>query len=403
MIGRKWLLATAAHSARAASWVLLRLFPPRAHAVVHGWPDSEPNSLEVLRALRHRYRGRIYWLLDDPTYVGPPELSTTGDGAAEIVRLPKRSPRAVMASLTAELTCFTHGLYTAVSPPDNRLVVNLWHGDGPKAMSDADMVRSTVVVSATQLWGNTKARAFQLPQDAVAVVGNPRIDQFNDPLTAQEMKSLGLSSDRKLVLWLPTFREARGPRYRRWSDAGHLTGNDEVHDVAGALAEEARALELDLVIKPHPLDADRYDALGMPVVRAADLDAVGVSLYQVLGHCDAIISDISSVWVDFLVLDRPVGFFIPDLDELDERRGLNVDDFASLMPGPRITTAGEARRFLQGVQQDDAGLRPSSYPGLPRIGLARNASAAESLLDWLDDYQRRRGRRPLFSEAAVRR
>jgi hypothetical protein len=35
---------------------------------VHGWPDDEGNAVEVLRALRRRYGGKVYWLLADIGY-----------------------------------------------------------------------------------------------------------------------------------------------------------------------------------------------------------------------------------------------------------------------------------------------------------------------------------------------
>ncbi|MDP9465776.1 MAG: hypothetical protein M3P31_00800, partial [Actinomycetota bacterium] len=56
---------------RVLVWVLLRVVPARPHAVVHGWPDGEANAVEVVRGLLRRYRGRVYWLLHDPSYAGP--------------------------------------------------------------------------------------------------------------------------------------------------------------------------------------------------------------------------------------------------------------------------------------------------------------------------------------------
>lgn len=395
MTAKARLLAAAAGAARVVAWILLRTLPPKAHAVVHSWPDNEANALEVVRALGRRYPGTVYWLLDDPAYDGPGSLRVATD--ERVVRVKRRSPRAVHASLTAELTFFTHGLYTAVTPPKNRLVVNLWHGDGPKATRDAHLVRSTVAVSGSRLWGDYKSRLFRLSAQDVAVVGNPRIDQFGTSPSPAALARLGLGGGRPVVLWLPTYREARGPRARAWNDGENLTGNDQVHDLALALADEALALGVDLVIKPHPLDTDSYDDLGLSVVRGTDLDAAGVSLYQLIGHCAALISDISSAWVDFIVLDRPVGFFIPDLDEIQERRGLNVDDLESLLPGPRISGADDARKFLRSVVTAAPELRPSSYPGYARIGIAGEPPAVtDTLLDWLDVYQERRGRYSLF-------
>jgi CDP-glycerol glycerophosphotransferase len=389
-------LAHVTAMSRVLVWVLLRVAPVRPHAVVHGWPDGEANAVEVVRGLRRRYRGRVYWLLRDPSYAGPDVAAEELEGDARLVRVRKSSLKAGVMSLTAELTMFTHGLYTAVRPPGDRLVVNLWHGDGPKATNDTDLVRSTVVVAQTRLWGDYKARAFGLPPHAVAVVGNPRIDQFREDLTPEQLCRLGLRPDRRCVLWLPTYRQARGPRSRSMSDGDQLTHSEQVRQLVEALASTAERLSLDLVVKPHPLDVDDYTGLALRVLRDRDLAAAGVTLYQLLGRCDALISDVSSAWVDFLVLDRPVGFYVPDLQEMQRRRGFNVDDFAGLAPGTHLRAASDGVVFLEQVAAGTA-VRPSEHPGHAVIGPVTQTGATDRLLDWLDEFQRGRQRRPLFS------
>src|SRR6478752_6822282 len=115
------LLQWLASASRVAVWALLRVIPPRKHAVVFGWPDNEGNSVEVVRGLSRRYRGQVYWLLQDPTYRGPAFASDLP--SPRVTAIQKGSLKALRLSLTAELTVFTHGLYTAVSAPRNRLVV----------------------------------------------------------------------------------------------------------------------------------------------------------------------------------------------------------------------------------------------------------------------------------------
>jgi CDP-glycerol glycerophosphotransferase len=353
---------------RSLAWLVLRLLPPQRHAVVHGWPDSEGNAVEVVRALRRRYRGTVVWLLDDPDYAGPssavPELRA-GPG---LRRLRKNSPAAIWYSLTAELTLFTHGLYTAVRPPRSRLVVNLWHGDGPKITRDVDLIRSTVVVSGSRLWGDYKLELFGLGRQALALTGNPRTDQFAEPVPPAALAQLGLRAAGPRVLWLPTYRQARGPRSRQWSDGEGLTGSDDVQAIARALAGEAEARGVELLVKPHPLDADDYGALGIRVLRDEQLRDAGVTLYQLMGSCTALLSDISSAWVDYLVLDRPIAFFVPDLADRQARGLLNVPDLEALLPGPRLLTPEQARAFLGAVVAGEEQAQPSRWPGTTRIG-----------------------------------
>ena len=156
----------------------MHAIPPRRHAVVYGWPDDEGNAVEMVRALARRYRGKVYWLLTDMGYRGPQHAAEELADAARVVRVRKGSLRSHLLSLTAETTFFSHGLFTAVDPPDSRLVVNVWHGDGPKLAKDTHLFRSTVVVAGSALWGAQRSKRFSVPAENVAVVGNPRIDQF---------------------------------------------------------------------------------------------------------------------------------------------------------------------------------------------------------------------------------
>ncbi len=378
---------------RLIAWVALRTLPARPHAVVHGWPDNEANAVEVVRGLVRRYPGPIFWLLEDPGFRGP-DLPHLQD--VRLVRVRKGSLSALWASLTAEVTFYTHGLSTAVRPPDDRLVVNLWHGDGPKSTQRSSWVKSTVVVSGATLWARYKARLFGLADERVLVTGNPRIDQFDEALPDDVLRRLGLEPGRRRVLWMPTYRQARGPRDRSWSDGARLSDSGSVHELAQALGAHARSLAMDLVIKPHPLDVDGFEDLGCLVVHGMDLDAAGVGLYQLLGQCDALISDVSSAWVDYLALDRPVGFYVPDLDELERVRGLNVPDFASLMPGPRLEDPEQACEFLDQVAAAAEHVRPSAYPGFERIGPVLSTGATDRLLDSLGEFQRARGQKCLF-------
>ncbi len=379
--------------------LLLDVLPARRHAIVHCWPDDEGNSVEVVRAVVRRYRGRVYWLLADTGYPGPAYAASELRDGPRLTRVDKGSLRALLLALTAETTFFTHGLFTAVVPPEDRLVVNVWHGDGPKLAQDTHLIRSTVAVAGSELWGRQRSERFHLPASRVAIVGNPRVEQFHAAPREEVLRRLGLDPGLCTVLWLPTYRAAAAPRGRSWSDGEQLSSSAAVGKLVHAMRGTADRLGLQFLVKPHPLDADVYHGFDLPVLDHEALVEAGVTLYQLLGAADAIISDVSSVWVDFLVLDRPVGFYVPDLDELQRRRGLNVADLDSLLPGPRISSSQDVVDFLEAVVSGQPELRPSSYPSYRTIGVADGAGVPDRLLDWLDAFQRRRGRPVLFSPA----
>ena len=375
---------------RPVFWVLLRLVPPRRHAVIHGWPTFEGNVVELLPRLARRYGHPIYWLVDgDP---GAAEKHVRRFDLKGVQVIPKTSPQAIVRATTAEVTFFTHGLFTAVKPPANRLVVNLWHGDGPKTTTHAKDVASTVAVSGARMWKGYKARTFGLRDDDVACTGNPRTDALTRGLTPEQHERLGLDPGGALVLWLPTYRLGRNAGGLLWENGSLLSARSTLFDLGSAAAGAG----LTLIVKPHPMDRDDYSRLGVRVLTDADLVAADVGLYELLGSCHALISDTSSAWVDYLAMDRPVGFLIPDADELARMRGFNVPDLFEILPGPLLRDADDVARFLTDVVRAPTDPRLTRPEERARIGTAPLGNASERLLDWLDEYQRARSRPSLF-------
>ena len=68
---------------------------------------------------------------------------------------------------------------------------------------------------------------------------------------------------------------------------------------------------------------------------ASDIECVrlpaDVDLHAYLGLCDVLVTDYSSIALDFLLTDRPVVFFMPDLEHYAAARGFHVDPLS--MPG----------------------------------------------------------------------
>ncbi len=149
----------------------------------------------------------------------------------------------------------------------------------------------------------------------------------------------------------------------------------------------------------HLLPARQHAVVhGWPDDEGNAVEVVRALARRYRGRTYRLLDDTSYAGPASLVLDRPIGFYVPDLEELQRRRGLNVEDLALLLPGPRIDTAQDARCFLEDIAREPRRLRPSTDPGHARIGVATGGGAADRLLDWLDDFQRAQGREVLFPQ-----
>lgn len=362
--------------------VLLRVTPALHHAVVTGFPDDEGNSVEVVRALARHLP--VYWLTDDSSD-SVAWLISDADQRFPVRCQRKDSMRAYLAYITARYVFFTHGLYGSPMPPRHKTFVNLWHGDGPKRSKGFANVRSTFAVAGTQLWGKQRSVYFGVADDGVLVTGNPRVDQFARPADDDTMRALGLDPHQRLVLWMPTYRktEYRGRRMatvRNWADANELSESDAERRLFEQVGQSALRLGITVAVKPHPLDADRYVAMGLPVISREDLNRVRTTVYQLLGRSHGLITDYSSVWTDYLVMDRPVGFHCPDIEEYETTRGLNVDGYRDLLPGPLLESLADFESFLHECLRESTKSRSRRAHSVELVGAETKPGASDRLL-----------------------
>jgi CDP-glycerol glycerophosphotransferase (TagB/SpsB family) len=123
----------------------------------------------------------------------------------------------------------------------------------------------------------------------------------------------------RVLLYMPTFRDWRNDADRVIPiDWKALDGLLEAHGGA-------------LFCKLHPGDQARLpDLAGL---RRVHLIASSVDPYPILRHTDALISDYSSIFFDYLLLDRPIVFYPYDLDDYRKYSRALYDDYDTVTPG----------------------------------------------------------------------
>jgi len=322
-------------------------------------------------------------------------LQSVGVAPDGVEVLRRRSPRGLLAYFRAATLMFTHVPNGGVTPPANRLVVNVWHGDGAKGFTARDQAvtrrASDVVVSGTRLGGEVKAAAFNLRPEDLLLTGNPRISLYRRPLDDDALAAMGLEPGIPVVLWAPTYRATGGTN--AWSDSSRTDAfTSTLADGGRALQQAARSAGRQIVLRPHPRDRVTFEGTVFPVITDDVLGAVGGNMYTFLPRVAAMITDYSSLWADYLVLDRPMGFFCPDLAEYEDGRGLD-GEFSRELPGPLLQTDDELLAFLSAAELDSPEQRAVRSRCAEWIGLVQATSPAEDLISWAFDGPRRATRR----------
>ncbi|MFL6165239.1 MAG: CDP-glycerol glycerophosphotransferase family protein [Ornithinibacter sp.] len=230
--------------------------------------------------------------------------------------------------------------------PDDTFYLQTWHGTPLKRMlHDLDTVvgRDTGYVDrvdrmigewslllAPSPWAAERLRSAFRYRGEMLDVGYPRNDALADGSTAQRAegirKRLGLAASKKVLLYAPTFRDDQR--------SGKVFTFSLPVDMAGLAA--AVGDQYEIVVRLHPIIRGKV-RLPWGVHDAG----AGFAMEDLLATADVLVTDYSSVMFDYAVLERPMIFFVPDLEKYrDTMRGFYFD-FEASAPGPLVRTTAE--------------------------------------------------------------
>ncbi|MFF2371795.1 CDP-glycerol glycerophosphotransferase family protein [Agromyces sp. NPDC058110] len=367
---------------------IMAVAPKRPHLVINGFPVDEGNAVEMLRASAERYPGTVYWLVPEVDEAHGVLEASGADPDRRVVIVPHRSFVGLWRFATAEVSMFTHGLFGNPGRVPRKTMVNLWHGGGFKGniMSDErgrPTISSDYLVASTRKFGVARARECRLPADGLLVTGNPRIDQFARSGSAA-LDRLGIDRARPFVLWMPTFRRNKGRGLTAgWSDVAGGSAVDVNAVMAGCVELLAREYDLAVVVKPHPQDGESRSIPGAIVVTNESLRDAGVQLYELIGEASGLLTDYSSVWIDFLALDRPIAFVVPDEAGYAAGRGFDPPDALDWLPGPKVADEAAVRAFADDVLAGGRASADRRREVADEIGHAGGPGVAHRILDEL--------------------
>ena len=72
---------------------------------------------------------------------------------------------------------------------------------------------------------------------------------------------------------------------------------------------------------------------------------------DIMNASDALLTDFSSAAVDYLLLDRPIGFVLMDYVDYEKTRGFIIKNPLDYMPGEKLYSLQDIMRFISDVVQ----------------------------------------------------
>lgn len=248
-----------------------------------------------------------------------------------------------------------HVFYTTgqipIKPSKDQIVIHMDHGTTAiktegflKKRYSGDVNYFTLYCAPSKVYEDIVKREFNCSDENIVINSEPVTDIF-----FEETETYDLGNYEKLGLWTPTFRKSD---YLGYDDSGEedLLPTLEESDYQ-EFNELLKEREIKLIVKLHDMqELSKYKNINFSnliILSGKDFNAKGYKLYEMLKQTDFLIGDYSSVYLQYLPLNKPVGFVIPDIEDYRKKRGFVFEPVEDYMPGPKIKTKDELFKFIR--------------------------------------------------------
>lgn len=225
---------------------------------------------------------------------------------------------------------------------DESLVIQLWHAPGAfkkfgGSVENPEMLKlisdnTDYLIITSDFIKDYYSEAFQIDKSKIKALGIPRADYYFEDHDLDDLRSkfnerYNLTDNRKIILYAPTFRENK--------EFNNVFNYLDLDDFNEKLSDE-----YVLALRLHPKIKKFYSE-----DISVDGDYIDCSDYEneqeLLLLSDILITDYSSIMIEFGLLNKPIIFFAYDLDNyLENERGFYLD-YKKDLPGPIVYSSNE--------------------------------------------------------------
>ena len=343
--------------------ILLDKFIPKSNIIIfNSFIELTDNSFAIYKYLKEKLPAYKYiWITENKS------INSNKRENSRTKIYPKISLAGIYYFLRSKYIFTTHGLYSNFSSNKNRKIINLWHGMPLKPIGNLDKrtnktieTKYDMIIATSELFQCFMAKAFNIDINKVIITGQPRNDLLYEETDFFCKINLKKEKFKKILMWMPTFRKSIVDSESSWAKDGKYVENYISILPFSKLSNLNKLLEKKqflLILKLHPFDILQEEKFkeftNIIILKNEDLENIDEHLYPLLGTTDALITDYSSVWIDYEILNKPIFFAIHDYEEYKNTRGLLFEDFINISPYPVIDTYEKFIGFLENYENID--------------------------------------------------
>lgn len=265
----------------------------------------------------------------------------------------KNSLKGIWHYMTSDYSFNSHGMFEKLPRKKKNVKVNLWHGMPLKKIGkliDTEFhVDMDYTISTAPVFNEIIRDVFGASDNQVISVGQPRNDAFfsNVNFSFTEV----FNNDNKTIVWLPTYRKSSTSYIRQDGEFVH-------GEIGGLSLEDMKKIddylgekEINLAVKLHPMDAlnngdSVYSFQRIVIMNNDYFKKLSVEINDVLKSSSSLITDYSSVYFDYLLLNKPIGIMSLDEESYNKSRGYVSAEVKDKFSGFQINSLESFLNFV---------------------------------------------------------
>lgn len=318
---------------------------------------------------------------------------------------PRKSIKGLYYSLIAKFWLYDDGKFGVNNPylSGGATCINLWHGIPLKKIGydmGVGINKKSLPKLQYLIWDLLRDKdsyynvnseyeqacyesAFLTDKEKIKILGSPRLDVLlrdipnADLFMAEDfnnIKNLKLQG-KKIFIYMPTFRDT-GKDISGWLKSDKL--KEFLHNNNAVL-----------VCKLHFADKNSLDFELSEDFYKMDCDS---DVYPILKYTDALITDYSSVYFDYLLLDKPILYYSPDLEEYQEKCRGFYEPYENLTAGAITQTEQDLFNALQNVIDEVDNYKEQRKALRDRMFKYQDGKNCERVVEWIKSLNEKEGK-----------
>lgn len=340
--------------------------PNKNVLVFESFPDYSDNSRAFSDYLIKERKYKIYWIVKDAKSFAKRFQNSRIHFLQEVDENGIGNVKTLIVLLRAGWMFCTHGFTYVPGPQKRKKYIKLWHGCSFKdKTSQASFTEFDLALVAGPCFIKTKAYFWGCSESKIIAKGYPRYDWLRMKSNKVEsFVNLWKRDNKKLIVWMPTFRN---DKYNLHNESAIITQFPLMESTThwDNLDNFCKRYSVLLVIKLHPFQKnyqiDYAHLNNIKMLTNSDFEKTDIQLYEILGYSDALITDYSSVGVDYLIVDNPIAYTLDDYEVYKQTRGFVFDDPREYMPGHHLYRYSDLERFIIDIAQNKDDFREKRH------------------------------------------